>query len=614
MELVFKSSQQSSSIPKIILQSSSKNQPQRVIDMIMRHCEGWTYRHFVDEEILAYFSENPLEEFPLISQKFNDTKKGAHKSDLFRYFFLYINGGFHIDSDAMILTSIERVVRDYDFVTVKSAADNDSVFQGLLGSAPKNKIIYESLKYSYDNVDLINNDYFLNCKIMYKNINECVHDFKTHMYIEDMSESNYRANTIDEFNNKLFTHYFITREIPQKITKPTCVENTKIGISFDPPDIDLNMFSNGIKQNTIFFYDLLKNIGYDAYLIVTDEKYARMQISNFWNKCNYKNMKLSQTIHSNFHLVIQFGFQINTYLLEALHQSGTKTVFYNCGNKYLIESELCLFKPTKTMEFQFNDFKEYHFDQIWLIPQMTNTCFHYMKTLYRSDVIEVPFIWSPSIINDYESEYYKQHSTKLAYVNKGASKKIAIFEPNLSIMKWALPSILIAENAYRTITNKELVKHLFVTNIGSQESTVDSSPDTFNIAVFNKIVKSLDLFVDKKMSIESRYVSIFFMSKHADIAVSHQTENPLNYLYLDLAWMGWPIVHNASLCKDVGYYYEGYNYDAGAEMVKNAVLTHDDNVEEYTKRNRAVINRYLPTNKYLQEQYKTLINQLLTNY
>ena len=75
--------------------------------------------------------------------------------------------------------------------------------------------------------------------------------------------------------------------------------------------------------------------------------------------------------------------------------------------------------------------------------------------------------------------------------------------------------------------------------------------------------------------------------------------------------MGWPIVHNAHLCKDVGYYYEGFNYDEGAEILKNAILTHDTNVEEYIKRNRAIIDRYLPSNKYLQEQYKALIDKLL---
>ena len=101
------------------------------------------------------------------------------------------------------------------------------------------------------------------------------------------------------------------------------------------------------------------------------------------------------------------------------------------------------------------------------------------------------------------------------------------------------------------------------------------------------------------------------MSKHTDIAVSHQMENPLNYLYLDLAWMGWPVVHNASLCSDVGYYYDGFNYEEGGEILKHAILTHDENADKYIKKNRATIDRYLPTNKDLQEEYKTLVNNIL---
>jgi len=86
----------------------------------------------------------------------------------------------------------------------------------------------------------------------------------------------------------------------------------------------------------------------------------------------------------------------------------------------------------------------------------------------------------------------------------------------------------------------------------------------------------------------------------------------LNYLYLDLAWMGWPVVHNANLCSDVGYYYDGFNYEEGGEKLKYAILNHDENVDTYTKKNREIIDRYLPTNKKLQEDYKQLVANLLS--
>jgi hypothetical protein len=604
----------SEEIPKIIFQTGGEEQQQQqqyVIDLILEKCVGWKYEFFNDAQMLQYLTENPLDEFPLAAKLFNEFKNKSHKLDFFRYYFLYINGGCHIHFSVMIRVDIATAIKDYDFVSIKSGG-YDSLFTGVIACAPKNKLARDLLKILYEITveEMAANDYYItSCKKMHLCVKENTHNLKIKLYKEAFDKRGKYADAIDDDGTKLFSHYFAWQRIPRKVVKPTCVSDTKIAITFDVPNQPVDMFSNGIKQNTVFFYELLVNIGYDVYMIVSDgAKYETSQKPSFWNYCNIKYLKNSDILTVGFNVVVQFGYQQHGDVLEQLQKCGARTVFYNCGNKYLIESEICLFKPTATVTYQYNDdCNTHHFDEIWLIPQMTNTCLHYMKTLYRSNAFEVPFIWSPAIIENYEEEYFKQFSKKLSYVNKGASKKCAIFEPNLSIMKWAFPSVLICENAYRGLSDKELIKSLYVTNVDS----VEKKDQTFNLKAFNAMVKSLDLFADKKISIESRYVAIFFMSKHADIAISHQLENPLNYLYFDLAWMGWPIVHNASLCKDVGYYYEGFNFEIGGEMVKNAILTHDDNVEEYTKRNRSVIGKYLPSNKYLQEQYRTLVSKLL---
>jgi hypothetical protein len=120
----------------------------------------------------------------------------------------------------------------------------------------------------------------------------------------------------------------------------------------------------------------------------------------------------------------------------------------------------------------------------------------------------------------------------------------------------------------------------------------------------------LDLCLDKKITIEARFNTLSFMNMYGDIAVSHQWENNLNYLYLDLAWMGWPIVHNASLCSDVGYYYSQFNYEEGGNKIMEAIHNHDEKKDEYLQKNRKAINRFLPSNKELQNKYIELINDL----
>ena len=87
----------------------------------------------------------------------------------------------------------------------------------------------------------------------------------------------------------------------------------------------------------------------------------------------------------------------------------------------------------------------------------------------------------------------------------------------------------------------------------------------------------------------------------------------LNYLYFDMAWMGWPIVHNGKFCKEVGYYYDEFNYEMGGNMLKDVILNHDENADEYLLKNRLYMLKYLPTNKELKKQYEDLITSCLAS-
>lgn len=596
-------------IPKIILQTSKSKLNPYVVGIIAEKCRNWEYIHFTDDQITTFFRENPLEEFPLIEEKFNKIITGAHKSDLFRYYFLYINGGFHIDSDAKIEENIDTIIKTYDFVSVLSI-NQGTIFQGILGAIPKHPIIYQALKHAYS-IDAItlNQDYMTFCKEMYNIIyNRGITYENIKIYKERNDAGKGMAVTYDtetkddvEIKRKLFTHYYLFKTIPYKIPKPKTISEARIGITFTYPIEAMDIFTNGIKQNVLYFCDLLKYIGYDVYLIVLNSDFEHTTKYNFWNvEGKYKFVKHSELMNK-FHMVIQMGYQLNEIEMDYLKEYDVKTVFYVCGNKYFIESESCLYKKGVDLGFQYNELNYSRFNEIWVIPQLTNSCRSYIQTLFRSKTFEVPFVWSPYVLENYESVLGKS----IKYVNKGPQKSIGIFEPNLSLMKWCYPAILVCENGHRVLEDNSLIKYVYATNVSQTTNTL------FDEKLLNKMVKSLDIFKTGKLSIEARFNCLYFMSKYTDIAVSHQTENNLNYLYLDLAWMGWPIIHNANLCKDVGYYYDGYDFDEGGNILKDVILNHDANVENYITKNRAVIDRYLPTNKDLQNAYKKLINNVL---
>ena len=156
---------------------------------------------------------------------------------------------------------------------------------------------------------------------------------------------------------------------------------------------------------------------------------------------------------------------------------------------------------------------------------MYNQNKYYSEILQGVKCIEIPFIWSPMSIKFTQKILNLPDDSSLLYKQK--ESKIGIFEPNISLMKWALPCVLIAENTYKTNKN---INHVYITNLNKNK---DSDINCFNMDQFNNICRGLELFKDKKITSESRYNTLEFMSKHCDIAISHQWENPLNYLYLD---------------------------------------------------------------------------------
>lgn len=369
----------------------------------------------------------------------------------------------------------------------------------------------------------------------------------------------------------------------------------KLAVTFSPPNNPVEMFTNGIRQNVLYFSDMLAQSGHDVRFLVEEKEAGKLK-GLYGINPSIRPVMLDRIAKEKFDIVFQVGFQIPNRHIQMLKDAGrSKIVSYKCGNDFIFDMEHVLFEKEEKGHPQYSLLSDMPgvFDQIWMIPQMTNSCGHYWSTLYRTRTVEAPFIWSSQAITQYEKDLKKS----VQYSRREKLNRVAIFEPNINVVKWFFPALLVCENAHRA---GHTLEHVYVTNTNNEKM------GRLNLKQVNRIVKSLDLTKQKRISIEARYNSLFFISKYADLAVSWQMENPLNYLYLDLAWMGWPIIHNAHLCKDVGYYYEGFNYAQGGQVLGDAMAVHDGDVT-YMDRQRAMIERYLPTNKLLQKKYERLL-------
>lgn len=202
------------SIPKIILQTSREKPEQYVIDKIKRYSPGWEYIHFVDSEIINYFENHPIDGLENIINKFNRIKNGAHKADLFRYYFLYLNGGVFIDSDATLNADMNDIANDCEFFSVNSVFDN-TIFQGFIGATSHNNIIYKALIDAY-HIETLEKDYLVLTRNMYTFIKEEEGNYTIKLFYEKHT-GNEVYDTYDENGTVILKHYSLTKTIPNDL-------------------------------------------------------------------------------------------------------------------------------------------------------------------------------------------------------------------------------------------------------------------------------------------------------------------------------------------------------------------------------------------------------------
>ena len=98
-------------VPRRIMQTYKNidKVPNFVIKNIKKDNPDWEYIFMDDTQAVSFLEK----EFPIeVSQKFNSFSCGAHKADLFRLCWLYINGGVYVDIDTHLLEPLEKIVKN----------------------------------------------------------------------------------------------------------------------------------------------------------------------------------------------------------------------------------------------------------------------------------------------------------------------------------------------------------------------------------------------------------------------------------------------------------------------------------------------------------------------
>lgn len=203
-------------IPKVIVQTSLSPPNFYRVAKIKEYCPGWEYQHYDDAGILNFFKENNDPQFPNLEENFSKLREGAHKADFFRYYYLFKKGGVYMDTDLMIHTEIESIIKNYKFVSVTTLPIR--AFNGFICTVPKHIILYLAFRHIYTLCENLEKNekipYHTFCEEFMKIINR----FRDSTVNMDLTENIKEETGISEIKNSdgqhVLTHYFRQKVIP----------------------------------------------------------------------------------------------------------------------------------------------------------------------------------------------------------------------------------------------------------------------------------------------------------------------------------------------------------------------------------------------------------------
>lgn len=386
----------------------------------------------------------------------------------------------------------------------------------------------------------------------------------------------------------------------------------KIGITggFKPND---TIWKNGIAQNTLMLYDALDAIDIVDKVCIFNINPEDIDITvdtylQGYNLVNMNSNNINQ-IRDEYDVLITLAAIPPVDWMDIFKQKeSNKIIFYKGGNSFINQIEMVLygqFKGWPNVDLSSKKLQENYLkvDEIWMVPQQEFHNKDYFEITYRTTSRVVPFVWSPKFIED-AAHHIKQQYPDLEplFDNKKIDRWRAVsFEPNMSVLKNMMPIINYVEFAYRNMSKEQKSKFekLIITNAAGHRS---------NKELLHSI-SYMDLVKDGKAALDGRYPIVYILSKFTEMVVSHQWGNALNYAYLDACYFGIPLIHNAHLCQDLGYYYEDWNLKkAGSLIVK--VMEERIYDTEYTERQRSILDRYTIKNIDMLESYKKLLLNL----
>ena len=354
-----------------------------------------------------------------------------------------------------------------------------------------------------------------------------------------------------------------------------------------------NIWENGLGQNVIFLAEAFQRLPFVASVVLIDVGDQRALPHQVDTAAMNLRVMTQREATDEVDLIIEMSGALDTQWLDLMRARGRKAVFFCCGQPYVSLIEPAVFnKPSHAA-------RPDRCDEIWLLPKDELSA-PMMRTLHRCPVHMVPYIWHPRFVEQriaevsahglgygYESHQPRRQPRRQPHTQSDTDTprsglRVAIFEPNISVVKTSSMPMLICDEAYRADRTSVASMHVLNTLHMKDHLTM------------LHLANSLDLVRQHKATFYGRHDIVGFMAEHADAVVSHQWQNDQNYMHLDVLYGDYPLIHNSPWLRDAGYYYPGFDAQEGGRQLLAAARDHEANLADYRSRSKRVFDAINP--------------------
>jgi hypothetical protein len=345
-----------------------------------------------------------------------------------------------------------------------------------------------------------------------------------------------------------------------------------------------NLFINGLVQNAYFMLRCFEKCGFRVDFLCQNKDPKPFEQGGL----ELKYIGDSAFDFKQYRCIITGCAFLSGQEYTKCKSLGIQTVDFICGNHY--NTDILLFINGANAGSTFHG-SEKTADCGWTIPSYAYTI-DYMETVRKYPIHIVPHLWSPELILTKAKIFHNVPKERLFYTTKHRSKiNIIILEPNLNFQKAALTPLVASELLWKRWPNR--VESVIISNIHKplQKQLIST------LAAPIKIID--------RQSIEKILIDYNPMDA-MPIFVCNQNHNTLNYLYYELLYLGYPLVHNSPDLDSCGY-----KYDTLEDCVKQILYADEHHIKElrsYQENAKTFLEKINPENP----EVCSLFEQMLT--